>query len=217
MRGFGDLTVCLDKWQKKGWWGAITVYPEPYHYWQWACKYYPVLLNPLHGAVLTHLPEAPTFTSGFAGAWAGVAESGKALIYKADSGLVRWARWPKGPRSDWPAEMLSCGPWRGIEWQAESCEAKLRGFHRLAFFLLCFSSLHALSDSLRRSPDENFTNHLRINRDSDNTTSNSPFTATGATRGPKRHRRTPAMNTSACVCVCVWAQTGSCQCVSWSR
>lgn len=38
--------------------------------------------------MLTHLPEAPTFTSGFAGAWARVAASEKVLIYKADSGLV---------------------------------------------------------------------------------------------------------------------------------
>lgn len=79
--------------------------------------------------------------------------------------------------------------------------SETKGFPQVGFFspLLCFSSLHALSGSLRRSPDENFTNHLRINRDSDNTTANSPFTATGATRGPKRHRGTPAMNTSACV------------------
>lgn len=62
--------------------------PQPYHHRQWACKYYPIVLNPLHNAALTHLPEAPTFTSGFAGASAGVAASAKVLIYKADSGLV---------------------------------------------------------------------------------------------------------------------------------
>lgn len=46
-------------------------------------------------------------------------------------------------------------------------------------------SPHSFSPSLSlsRSLDENSTNQLRINRDSDNTTSNSPFTATGATRG----------------------------------
>lgn len=38
--------------------------------------------------MLNHLPEAATFTSGFAGAWARVAVRGKVLIYAAESGLV---------------------------------------------------------------------------------------------------------------------------------
>lgn len=151
--------------------------------------------------MLTHLPEAPTFTSGFAGAWARVAASGKVLIYKADSGLVWWARWPEGLRSYWPEEMLACGPWRGVT------DGRKPGRQRGASPQLCFlvvspillfflsfspflSSTLFLSCSLWRSPDENSTNQLRINRDSDNTTSNSPFTATGATRGPTQHYST---------------------------
>lgn len=187
--------------------GAITVYPEPYHYWQWACKYYPVLLNPLHDAMLTHLPEAPTFTSGFARAWAGVAESGKALIYKADSGLVRWARWPKGPRSHWPAEMMSCGPWRGVEWQAESCEAKLRGFHKLTFFLLY---LALLEEALMRISliswgltGTQTTLHL--------IPPSQPLGQQEAPNSTAEHQRWTLLH------VCVWAQTGICQRVSWSR
>lgn len=174
------------------------MYPQPYHYWRWACKYYPILLNPLHNVALTHLPEAPTFTSGFAGASARVAASGKVLIYKADSGLVWWARWPWGLRSYWPEETRALvvlgGGWltRGSE-EGEDGEG---GFSPtllslcFSFFFLSFSSfslVHTLARSLWRSPDENSTNQLRINRDSDNTTSNSPFTATGATRGPTQH------------------------------
>lgn len=82
--------------------------------------------------MLTHLPEAPTFTSGFAGAWARVAASGKVLIYKADSGLVWWARWPEGLRSYWPEEMLACGPWRGVT------DERKPGRQRGASTKLCF-------------------------------------------------------------------------------
>lgn len=114
IRRFNHLPWQEREGGKKGWRRTITVYPQPYHYWRWACKYYPILLNPLHDAVLTHLPEAPTFTSGFAGAWARVAVSGKVLIYKADSGLVWWARWPEGLRSYWPREMQACGLWLGV-------------------------------------------------------------------------------------------------------
>lgn len=152
--------------------------------------------------MLTHLPEAPTFTSGFAGAWARVAASGKVLIYKADSGLVWWARWPESLRSYWPEEMQACGLWQGGDRQEET--RKERGLWgggspqlcllvvspHSPFFSLFLSSTLFLSRSLWRSPDENSTNQLRINRDSDNTTSNSPFTATGATRGPTQHYST---------------------------
>lgn len=55
------------------------------------------------------------------------------------------------------------------------------------FLLFSFSRFFFPSLSFSRSPDENSTNQLRINRDSDNTTSNSPFTAAGATRGPMQH------------------------------
>lgn len=122
------------------------MYPQPYHYWRWACKYYPILLNPLHNVALTHLPEAPTFTSGFAGASARVAASGKVLIYKADSGLVWWARWPWGLRSYWPEETRALvvlgGGWltRGSE-EGEDGEGGVLPNSALSLFLLFFSSL----------------------------------------------------------------------------
>lgn len=156
--------------------------------------------------MLTHLPEAPTFTSGFAGAWARVAASGKVLIYKADSGLVWRARWPIGLRCFWPEEMRACGSWwGGGEVQAETWEAKQRGFYKLPFSPPLSFSSHNLSRFLWRSPDENSTNQLRINRDSDNTTSNSPFTATGATRGPTQHHSSTELivlcvRTRVCMC-----------------
>lgn len=157
--------------------------------------------------MLTHLPEAPTFTSGFARAWARVAVSGKVLIYKADSGLVWWARWPEALRSYWPQEMQACGPWSGGwiakgklgKWGRDLTDSKVSFFPfslTLLFFsfFLSLSLLHTLSCllCLSRSLDENSTNQLRINRDSDNTTTNSPFTATGVAWGLTEHCCTSA-------------------------
>lgn len=155
--------------------------------------------------MLTHLPEAPTFTSGFAGAWARVAASGKVLIYKADSGLVWWARWPGawvliGRRRRRPAVHGRVGDWREETRKAEGGFLPNYSFSfflppilfSCLFFYSFLSSTLIFSRSLSRSPDENSTNQQRINRDSDNTTSNSPFTATGATRGPTQHYSTAA-------------------------
>lgn len=153
--------------------------------------------------MLTHLPEAPTFTSGFARAWVRVAVSGKVLIYKADSGLVWWARWPEALRSYWSQEMQACGPWSGGERLKENEEnekgisltLKSLFFPFLSlFFFLSLSLFRTLSCllCLSRSLDENSTNQLRINRDSDNTTTNSPFTATGAAWGLTEHCCTSA-------------------------
>lgn len=134
-------------------WRAITVYPQPYRHWQWACKYYPVLPNLLHNGALTHLPEAPTFTSGFAGAWVGVAASRKVLIYKADSGLVRWARWPKGLRSHWPEEaqgrrsLSGVGGWLASRKQGGETKGLLLFFFYFFFF---FSLPYFFSLSLRK-------------------------------------------------------------------
>lgn len=82
-------------------------------------------------------------------------------------------------------------------------------FLSLFFFLIFLlqSLFHTLSCllCLSRSLDENSTNQLRINRDSDNTTTNSPFTATGAARGPTQHCCTSAhqhgRNHYACILI----------------
>lgn len=169
----------------------LAVYPQSSHPWQCACKYYPVFCNPAHNATLAHLPEAPTFTSGFAGAWARVAVRGKVLIYRAESGLVWWARWP------WPDTLQATGedgPRRG---SGERRRAEGMGrvpltlrpssFSPFISLFLLLSPFHTLSHSVSRSLDENSTNHLRINSDSDNTTSNSSFIAAAVTRGLTQH------------------------------
>lgn len=67
------------------------------------------------------------------------------------------------------------------------------------FLLFCLS----LSLRLSRSPDENSTNQLRINGDSDNTTSNSPFnTTTGQQEGPTQRCCTLTLHWS----LCMWTQ-----------
>lgn len=84
--------------------------------------------------------------------------------------------------------------------------SETKGFFFSSFLLASFffsSLFRTLSRSLWRSPDENSTNQLRINRDSDNTTSNSPFTATGATRGPTQHSSTEQRAPRVCVCATI--------------
>lgn len=183
---------CSPRWKKNKAKETITVYPHSLITTGNGLVNV-ILLSVIHmrNAVLTHLPEAPTFTSGFARASAGVAASGNVLIYEADSGLAWWARWSEGPGSHWPA--VHCSGWRmggNSKGPPPPPPTNFLPIFLFLFVCVCDSRSSFLSHtpvpphSLLRSPDENSTNQQRINRDSDNTTSNSPFTATGARRGP---------------------------------
>lgn len=92
----------------------------------------------------------------------------------------------------------SHGEWGGVGGGAVTSNYVFLPFLPL-FLLFCLS----LSLRLSRSPDENSTNQLRINGDSDNTTSNSPFnTTTGQQEGPTQRCCTLTLHWS----LCMWTQ-----------